>query len=228
MNVELRSVRQTSALDLFPVSLGLGQLVGDRYRHGNVALVLVVLLGMRSPAFNRQSWLCLLEGFQQTQILLINLLDLCFASREVECPRSSRHRHKHTSLSHPTVLMLAADDAIFMDVILVKCSLFGVYIDDFLRAVFHGALSLSVAGRDRVGIVTASRDRRVVEEVGSSVLLVDELERFLCICLTALLVGASATRIDLVRLWEERGRWYSEQSLILIAPPLENLHHPPQ
>ena len=40
VNVELRSARQTSALDLLPIGLALVQLVGDRYRHGNVALVL--------------------------------------------------------------------------------------------------------------------------------------------------------------------------------------------
>ena len=131
---------------------------------------------MRSPAFNRQSRLCLLEGFQQAEVLLIDLLDLCFASREVECPRGSRHRHQHTSLPHPTVLMLAADNAIFMGVTLVKCSLLGARIGDFLRTVFHGALSLSVAGRDRMGIVTAGWHRRIVEEVGSSVLLVGELK----------------------------------------------------
>ena len=72
--------------------------------------------------------------------------------------------------------MLAADDAIFVDVTLVKCSLFGMHIEDFLRTAFHRALPLWVAGRDGMGIVTASWNRRIVEEVGSSVLLVHELE----------------------------------------------------
>ena len=73
-------------------------------RQRDVFLVILLALMMLPPVLVGGRRFGLLKRFKHLQILLIDLLDLFFASAEIKGSRSTRHWNKHGAL--PRVLLL--------------------------------------------------------------------------------------------------------------------------
>ena len=126
---------------------------------------------MFSPTLHRQSGLCILEGFEEREVLLINLLYVSLAGVEIQRAWSTWHRHKHTALPNPAIpLLLSAHNAHFIWVQFIECCWF-FSMQVLTWAVAFRDLPLSVACLQSLGVVTAGLLRWIcIEEVGSCVL----------------------------------------------------------
>ena len=92
----------------------------ERNRHRDVSFVLVLFLCVRFPAVNGHGWLSTLQGLEQCEVLLVDLLDLRLTLCEVQCTGSLRHRNNHALLP-PATVRHVADDASFIGI-----SIFGI------------------------------------------------------------------------------------------------------
>ena len=87
---------------------------------------------MLAPVFIGGRRLSLLKRFEHLQVLLIDLLDLFFASAEIKGSRSTRHWNKHGAL--PCVLLLLTAHLIGLYLTCICTDQAGIWVDGKLIA----------------------------------------------------------------------------------------------